>query len=321
MKRSLTGFLLSASVALAVIFMSSSFTSEAEIFNEIELGRKLFFDPILSLNRQTSCADCHKPEFAFADTAAFSKGFAGKNTLRNTQGLTNLTSRPYFFWDGRVGTLEEQAMHPVTNPLEMGMSRELVTRRLRENKEYKKWFRKVYGKAPDQQLASRALAAFERTLETGDSPFDLFMNGDSLAITPSAIRGREVFMEKGKCFECHFSPDFTGDEFRNVGLFNGKNLNDSGRMTVTGQKSDLGKFRVPGLRNVSLTAPYMHNGMFRTLAEVIDYYNDPDKFVNNSINRDTLLNSPLGLTNQEKEDLLNFLKSLTSPQLPLQKRP
>jgi len=125
------------------------------------------------------------------------------------------------------------------------------------------------------------------------------------------VRGREVFMNKGKCFDCHFSPDFTGDEFRNVGLYTGKErFADSGRFEITKDSADLGKFKVPGLRNVAVTAPYMHNGMFKTLEEVIEFYDQPDKFVTGSINRDTLVR-PLNLTPQEKSDLKAFLEALT----------
>ena len=135
---------------------------------------------------------------------------------------------------------------------------------------------------------------------------------DSTAISASAKRGLDVFNGKGNCFDCHFGIDFTGnDQFRNIGLYNGKDLNDKGRFDVTGKESDLGRFKVPGLRNIAMTAPYMHNGMHKTLMEVIEYYNEPDKFVKNSINRDSLLNKPLGLTQEEKKDLENFLLTLT----------
>jgi len=136
-------------------------------------------------------------------------------------------------------------------------------------------------------------------------------NDDTTGFGKSEQRGQVIFNEKGKCFDCHFGPDFTADQFRNIGLFNGKDLNDSGRFVVTRKLADLGKFKTPGLRNISVTAPYMHNGMHKTLREVIDYYNEPDKFVKNSINRDTLLIKPLNLTEVEKKDLENFLMSLT----------
>ncbi len=130
-------------------------------------------------------------------------------------------------------------------------------------------------------------------------------------MSESARRGRKIFLEKGRCFDCHFSPDFTGDEFRNIGLYDGGRLNDTGRFGVTKDNSDLGKFKVPGLRNVAVTAPYMHDGSIATLREVIDYYDNPDQFGIHSIGRDSLLARPLGLTEQEKQDLEAFLHALT----------
>jgi cytochrome c peroxidase len=157
-----------------------------------------------------------------------------------------------------------------------------------------------------------ALAAFERTLETNQSAFDLYNSGaDTSKFSLAAKRGQVIFNEKGKCFDCHFGPDFTNDDFKNIGLFNGKDLNDSGRYLITRNLEEIGAFKVPGLRNIEVTKPYMHNGMFNSLREVIDYYDNPDKFVANSVNRDSLLAKPLGLTEEEKKDLEAFLLSLT----------
>jgi cytochrome c peroxidase len=294
------------------LWLAFALPPDFRYMSEAKMGRKLFFDKRFSLNNSISCADCHLPTFAFSDTTALSRGFDRGTTTRNAPPLTNLGGRPYFFWDGRATSLEEQVLQPIQHPIEMGMTLKELNRRLRADKFYVNWFRKHYGQMPDAYLAARAIAAFERTLETGNAPLDRFMEGDSSAISISAMRGRDIFIEKAKCFECHFTPDFTADEFKNIGLFNGKHLNDSGRYVVTNNKSDIGKFRVPGLRNVALTAPYMHNGMFKTLEEVIDYYNDPAAIVPDAINRDTLLNGKLGLTQQEKADLLAFLHTLTS---------
>lgn len=295
-----------------LIWMAFASPPDQESLTEAEMGRILFFDKRFSKNNNISCADCHIPNHAFSDTTALSKGFNGKSTTRNAPPLTNLAGRPYFFWDGRSPSLEAQALHPIQHPVEMGMTLKELGRRLKADKFYVKWFKQYYGKPPDAYLAARAIASFERTLETGNAAIDRFMDGDSTAINTAAMRGREIFIEKGKCFECHFTPDFTADEFKNIGLFNAKKLNDSGRFSVTKKPEDLGKFRVPGLRNITLTAPYMHNGMFRTLSEVIDYYNDPAAVVPDAINRDTLLNGRLNLTQQEKADLLAFLHTLTS---------
>lgn len=280
--------------------------------NEIELGKLLFFDPILSANRKTSCASCHKPEFAFADTTPFSLGFNGKPTARNTPSVMNMTDRPYLFWDGRSPNLEDQALHPIQNNVEMGMTMEKTIHRLAKNKFYKKAFTSIYNSAPTAALLGKAIAAYERTLETGDSPFDLFMNDDSSQMSQSAIRGRMIFVEKAHCFDCHFTPDFTADEFKNIGLFNGKDLNDSGRYYVSKDPADIGKFKVPGLRNIAKTAPYMHNGKFKTLEQVIEYYNNPAAFVPDAKGRDSILNQPLNLSATEKADLVAFLRSLSS---------
>jgi cytochrome c peroxidase len=276
-----------------------------------QLGERLFFDPILSLDSTISCASCHIPQFAFSDTARFSRGVGGRLGRRNAQGITNMTAREHFFFDGRAATLEQQVLMPILDTLEMRATPELVISRLRRHPFYGPAFREQFGKTADMEALAAALAEYVRTLETPDTPFDRWMKGKPNSMSEAATRGRRVFMVKGKCFDCHFSPDFTGDEFRNIGLYNGKALNDPGRFAVTGDPTDKGKFKVPGLRNVALTAPYMHNGMFATLEEVIDYYDTPDKFIGDAIGRDTLMARPLGLTAAEKSDLKAFLEALT----------
>ena len=195
----------------------------------------------------------------------------------------------------------------------MDMPISIAVRRLIKNETYKAAFLNIYGSLPTNNLMAQAIAAFEKTLETNDSPFDNYMNeSDTSQFSESAKRGLNIFNNKGKCFDCHFGSDFTGnDKFKNIGLYNGKDLNDAGRFKITNIPKDLGTFKTPGLRNIAQTAPFMHNGMFKTLKEVINYYNTPDTFINNSINRDTLLNKPLNLTETEKKDLENFLVSLS----------
>jgi cytochrome c peroxidase len=299
---------------IAVLNGSCSRVPNGKIFaTEAQLGEALFFDPILSRDSSVSCASCHKPEFAFADNVAFSTGIGGQKTGRNTPGAMNQSDRNFYFWDGRSETLEHQALGPVENSGEMDFPATILVRRLLKSKKYHDAFMSVYGREPNKNLLAAALAAFERTLETNMSPFDKYMKGDDTTLfSESAKRGLDIFNNKGKCFDCHFGPDFTGnDEFRNIGLYDEKKLKDKGRFMITGKTSDLGKFKTPGLRNVAQTAPYMHNGMFKTLRDVIDYYNEPDKFVPGSVNRDTLLKKPLGLTETEKQDLENFLLSLS----------
>jgi cytochrome c peroxidase len=296
--------------ALALLASASWRRSLPE--TEVALGEALFFEKMLSTNGKISCASCHIPAFAFSDTTAFSRGWNGGLTMRNTPGLVSVSERAPLFWDGRSPNLEDQVMHPLTHPVEMGMTREKLHRLLNRDAFYVKAFLKVYGKRPDTELLARALSAYERSLDAYDAPFDRYMFGDSNAISPAAIRGRQVFLDKGRCFECHFSPHFTIDDFRNIGLFDGRKLNDSGRYYATREVVDIGRFRVPGLRNVAVTAPYMHNGLFRTLEEVVEYYDNPSRFVPDAIGRDTLLARPLGLTSSEKADLVAFMKSLTA---------
>jgi len=298
-------------IIIAIVTVGVSFISKEPV-NRAELGKLLFFDPILSKDRTISCASCHKPDFAFADTAAVSTGVGGRKGARNSPTAMNVMLRQPFFWDGRAKTLEEQALAPIENPDEMNLHLDSAVQRLKDNKVYDDYFKKIFDREPIRENLAAAIAAFERTLETSNSSFDQWkFYGDSAAVSTAAKRGFELFNGKGKCNKCHFGADFTQNDFRNIGLFNGRELNDSGRMVVTGKKEDLGRFKTPSLRNVSVTGPYMHNGMFKTLKQVIDFYNEPDKVIANSINRDSLLAKPLGLNQAEKDDLEAFLLSLT----------
>jgi cytochrome c peroxidase len=276
------------------------------------LGERLFFDPLLSEDSTVSCASCHIPKFAFADTALLSKGVGGRLGRRNSPSLTNLGARPHFFFDGRAASLEAQAMMPILDTLEMRGSVALLEARLQRNPRYAAAFQSLFSESPSLTRATEAIAAYIRTLETSNTPFDRWMQGDAAAMSPEAVRGRALFMKKGRCFDCHFSPDFTGDEFRNIGTYTDSGLwTDVGRYGITRDSADLGKFKVPGLRNVAVTAPYMHNGRFRSLAEVIDFYDKPDRMILGSINRDTIFDKPLHLTLEEKADLEAFLHALT----------
>ncbi|MFK7810533.1 MAG: cytochrome-c peroxidase [Saprospiraceae bacterium] len=301
---------------LLVSFFSSVENAEVNlstIESKADLGQRLFFDPILSLDNSISCASCHIPEFAFADTIAFSKGVGDSIGTRNTPSLMNLAYSVTFFYDGRSATLEEQAKEPIKNPLEMHLDYEIAVERVQADTNYQKLFSKIYQSAPDSANILNSLAEFQKTLESnGSSPHDLWItDADPDALTESQIRGRALFIKDGMCFDCHFGPFFTGDEFRNVGLYNGKEFTDSGRFEITKDSTDLGKFKTPGLRNVALTAPYMHDGRFQTLEEVVEFYSDPYKFVRGPVNMDPLVVAPFHFTEQEKKDLVNFLHSLT----------
>jgi cytochrome c peroxidase len=293
------------------IFWLASFSTD-EPADKAALGKLLFFDPILSKDSTISCASCHKPEYAFADTTATSFGVRHTKGVRNTPSAMNVALQSIFFWDGRAKTLEEQALSPIENPLEMNLPLDNALMRLQQSDKYRTYFKKIFNSEPTSGNLAEAMASFERTLETSESPFDVWkFYDDSSAVSNAVKRGFNVFNTKGKCIKCHFGSNFTLNEFRNIGLFNGEELNDSGRITISGKSEDIGKFKIAALRNVAVTAPYMHNGMFKTLKEVIDFYNEPDKVVPNAINRDSLLSKPLGLTEQEKSDLETFLNSLT----------
>lgn len=300
-------------LSLLVTTMIVGFQADdpAEINSKERLGEKLFFDPILSKDQTISCASCHKPEFGFADTSVVSLGVGGTKGTRNTPTVTNLSGRSHLFWDGRSGSLEEQALQPIINPVEMNLSSKEAVERLNHHPLYTELFKKIFNTVPTEKTMLQAIAAYERTLETSNSPYDRYINGDDHAISPAAIRGRMLFIGKANCNTCHSGEDFTADRFKSIGLFNGKELNDAGRYLVTKNEEHIGEFKIPGLRNVGVTAPYMHNGMFKTLKEVINYYNAPDDIVKNGKNRDLALSKPLGLTKEEINDLEAFLLSLT----------
>lgn len=277
----------------------------------VELGRKLFFDPILSKDRTISCSSCHQSQFAFADNKAVSLGVGGARGARNTPSVMNSSGRTSFFWDGRAETLEDQAVFPIENPIEMALPIAEALQRLNADRHYRDQFQLAYGSEATARTLGRALAAFQKTLDTVDTPYDRWVHGDDSAISESARRGRQLFIGKGKCAECHSGEDFTSDRFRNIGLFDGERLTDRGRAEFTNNSADAGQFKIPSLRNVAVTAPYMHNGMFKTLREAIDYYNDPDAVVPAAKGRDATMNGRLGLTEVEKQDLEAFLRALT----------
>lgn len=297
-------------LAVAVL-LGFSFGKTPQKITKERLGEMLFFDPILSEDSSISCASCHKPAFAFADTSAFSKGVHGRLGNRNTPSAMNVSARDFLFWDGRASSLEQQALGPIENPVEMNLKLSEAIKRLNRSKKYRNLFFTLYKTAPTTKTLASAIAAYERTLETSATPNDRWMNDEPNGMTDQQVRGRDIFRVKAKCFECHFSPDFTGDEFRSIGLFNGTTHNDSGRYNVTKNPADIGKMKVPGLRNVAMTAPYMHDGSFKTLREVIDYYDNPHAKMPDGINRDSVLAKPLGLTEQDKQDLEAFLLALT----------
>lgn len=299
-------------LTLVVIVMQAFVSNKGKApKTKAELGKLLFFDTILSRDNSISCASCHKPEFAFADTMAFSRGINNQFTGRNTPTAMNLLDHAPLFYDGRAADLKEQALGPITNPGEMGLSIEEALLRLNSSEKYAAYFQNLFQSKVTKENLGEAIAEFENTLETSNTPFDRSSTGKKNGMNESAVRGRSIFLKKGKCFDCHRGPDFSQDDFRNIGLYNDKNLKDKGRFDFTKKVTDIGKFKVPGLRNVAVTAPYMHNGMFKTLREVIDYYDNPQNTVPDAIGKDSLLAEPLNLSEQEKQDLEAFLNALT----------
>jgi cytochrome c peroxidase len=196
----------------AIIAMQAS-VNKSESVDKVELGKLLFSDPILSKDRTISCSSCHKPEYAFADTIATSMGVGGARGVRNTPSAMNVSLQKIFFWDGRAKTLEEQALAPIKNPDEMNLPIDQALRRLKLNHKYSLYFKKIFNSEPTASILAEALASFERTLETSDSPFDIWkFYDDSNAVANSVKRGFTIFNMKGKCNQCHFGSNFASDE-------------------------------------------------------------------------------------------------------------
>jgi cytochrome c peroxidase len=281
-----------------------------------ELGEMLFFDPILSKDMSISCASCHRPEFGFADNKKLSIGVDSQLTRRNAPSVMYIDMNDaFFFWDGRAQTVEHQAFFPITNPGEMGLSKNDAVTRV--NKKYLKEFKTVFGSGPTVATISKCLADFQRSLAYYNSPYDRFYNGDDAALSKEALRGLDIFTKKGRCVTCHllyrWFPDTTA--IRNIGLYNGKEYNDQGYFETTGDSFHLGRFKTPHMRNLSFTAPYMHDGSMKTLREVIKFYDKPKDVVKDPINVDPDLRDSLGLTEKEMDDLEAFLLSLNDDSL------
>lgn len=273
-----------------------------------ELGRMLFFDGRLSSNGVVSCAFCHEPQHAFSASTAFSKGVNGKQGTRHAQTLINRAWGRSEFWDGRSPTLEAQVIVPVTNPDEMGMTAERVVQTLQGIKGYAPLFAAAFGDSTiNFDRISKAIATFERTIVSGNSAYDRFLAGDKSALSKSQKDGLDFFNRKGECAECHVGPDLTTEKFANLGIGMDMLHPDPGREAVTRKRGDFGKFKIPTLRDLSYRAPYMHDGRFKTLGEVLDLYakgGEPNPHL------DTRL-TPFYLDEETKQDLLAFLDSLT----------
>ena len=236
----------------------------------VALGRTLFFDPILSRDRRLACAGCHDPERAFTDGRTVSQGVFGRKGVRHVPTLINRGYGRAFFWDGRISSLEEQVLQPIQDPKEMDMTLKDVVERLRRHQEYTELFQAVFGRIPTHVDLANALASYVRTILSGDAPIDRYMNGERNALSAQARDGLRIFRGRGNCTACHIGPTFTDERFHNTGVAwklpraeESGELLDQGRYMVTGKEDDSGAFKTPTLREVALTAPYMHDGSHR----------------------------------------------------------
>ena len=293
----------------------------------VQLGRMLFYDPILSVDSTISCSSCHQLESAFSDNLVYSLGVFNQESKRNSMSLINVGFYENgLFWDGRVKTLEEQALHPVANPVEMGEVWDNVEEKLQRHGNYPAHFRKAFGierrSEITRDLVAKALAQFQRTLISANSRFDkkFYQNdADPFLLSDLEIDGYAIFFDDltstakgGHCAHCHDGgPLLSSNQYFNNAIQNVSSLDDfldKGLGGVTGKRTDNGKFRATSLRNIELTAPYMHNGRFATLEEVVDHYNSGGHWVEN-VNSQSI--NKLNLSDYEKKALVAFLKTFT----------
>ncbi|MGZ5504501.1 MAG: cytochrome-c peroxidase [Chthoniobacterales bacterium] len=278
---------------------------------KINLGRQLYFDGRLSADNKISCATCHSPKTGWAGHEPTDTGIGGAVGDRNSGTIVNSGHMKFQFWDGRAASLEEQALGPIHNPVEMGESLDNVVRKLNDIPDYKRQFQEVFRSDVTTDGIAKAIAAFERTIVSGPAPYDRAAAGDKSAMSAEAMRGMQIFNGKGRCVTCHSGPFFSDQSFHNIGVGMNAAKPDIGREAVTKDPADRGKFKTPGLRNVANTYPYMHDGRTPTLEAVVEYYNSGGT---PNPNLDPLM-KPLGLTDAEKKDLVTFLKdALTGPE-------
>jgi cytochrome c peroxidase len=276
---------------------------------KVELGKLLYFDKRLSADGTVSCATCHDPQMAWTEHKPTSEGIGGQFGGVNSPTVINSAYATSQFWDGRAATLEEQALGPIENPIEMGHSLPEMIGQLNELEGYKERFQKVFGTDVTEEGIAKAIAAFERTVLSGNSPYDKFMAGDEDALTEAQKRGMELFNNTG-CADCHTPPLFSSYEFYNAGVGMDKDPPDEGRKAVTGNEEDMGAFRVPMLREVANTHPYFHDGSAATLEEAVAL------MAGGGIDNPNLsiMLQAVGeaeLSEQDQKDLVEFLKALS----------
>lgn len=282
---------------------------------KVTLGRRLFFDPILSRDGTVACASCHHPTHGFATSDALAIGIEGKEGTRNAPSLLNRAYGKFMFWDGRSRSLEDQALRPITDPTEMAADWKALIPRLRADEEIVALFVAAFGDEGGPKTiispknVGRAIASFERTLLLGDSPVDAFHNGDSSALSESARRGLEIFEGHGGCRVCHSGDNYTDEQFHATGIGGGGKFRDMGRYYITNRDADKNAFKTPGLRSAALTPPYMHDGSLKSLRDVVSYYNSGGE--PNDPTQDPRI-QPLNLSEQDELDLVAFLEALSA---------
>ena len=287
---------------IAVLRLCSPTAAFAQVTPEEAIGWHLFFDKSLSGPNTFSCASCHLPDKGYEGGEALSKGAHGDVLPRNTPTVVNLHENEYFFWDGRAGSLAEQAKGPMTNPQEMDVDLDEAVRRIKSEPAYRSAFQEAGVDQIDADAIFDAIAAFEMTLETGPTRFDHWINGDTEALTEQEERGRRIFFTKGDCALCHNGANFADDDFHNVGT---GTESDRGRYEIENDAYYLGAFKTPALRNWKSREPFMHDGRFKTLREVIEFYVQPTPTVVGKREID-----PIPLTPEEIDDLITFLDVL-----------
>lgn len=282
-------------------------TDNTPTVERVLLGKKLFYSTALSRNNQLSCASCHLPQFAFADTVAFSKGVEGRIGKRNTPTIANVAYQTDLLFEGSVPDLERQVFVPIMAHHEFDFDINLIAERLNEQNDIVLLSEKAYQRPPDPFVITRAIAAFERSLLSGNSPYDRYaLQQQTYAMSESQQRGHQLFLSDSlACATCHSGFLFTDQSFQNNGLY--EIYPDSGRIHFTRKNEDLAKFKVPSLRNIAQTAPYMHDGSKKTLSEVVEHYAMGGK---QHPSKSPLLRG-FSLTEQQKNDLIQFLYALT----------
>jgi cytochrome c peroxidase len=280
---------------------------------KIALGKQLYFDTRLSADNTVSCATCHDPAKGFSNGDQFATGVGGKKGGRNSPTVINAAYQAFQFWDGRAQTLEDQALGPVANPIEMNLRLPVMEKRLRAIPGYKAQFIKIFGREPVAADVAKAIAAYERTVLSGDAPYDKFVAGDTKALSEAAQRGWKLFNGKANCAACHSGPNFTDNAFHNIGIGMASDHPDTGREAISKMEGDFGSFKTPGLREIARTGPYMHDGSLKTLKDVIEHYNRGGT-PNGTLDEEMF---PLKLTDAEKADLVTFMEeALASPSYP-----